>query len=259
MRLAPLITATALASLLLSGTAHATSVYPIRDRVLTANKLYRTGELEASQCAERDVKPNDVPAAKRYLTAVLNCLNRSWGTHFKQAGLTFAKARIGFITKPRKYCGDSWGSASATYCDAERRFLVLLDDSLLEDTSDLFLFRLAAHEYGHHVQNLTGIARAYHLYPYRNKSELNEQSRRMELQAECLSGVFIGSVWDSLKERGEEDWQTLLEIMRNNGDEGEKIRSHGKGRNRAAWLDKGFRASSPQVCNTWPASASKVS
>ncbi|MER6950932.1 neutral zinc metallopeptidase [Nonomuraea sp. NPDC000554] len=259
MRFSSLLAATTLACLLLSGTAHAASAYPIRDRVLTANKLYRTGELRASQCAERDVKPNDVAAAKRYLTAVLNCLNRSWGAHFKRAGLPFTKARIGFITKPRKYCGDSWGSTSATYCNAERRFLVLLDDSLLEDPSDLYLFGLAAHEYGHHVQNLTGIARAYDRYPFRNKTELNEQTRRMELQAECLSGVFIGSVWDALRERSKEDWETLLEITRNSGDEQDKIRSHGRGRNIAVWLDKGFRATSPQVCNTWTASASKVS
>ncbi|MGW4469557.1 neutral zinc metallopeptidase [Nonomuraea sp. NPDC004354] len=253
MRPAPLLAATVLACLLLSGTAPAASAYPIKDRALTANELYRTGELQASRCAERDVQPNDAAAAKRYLIAVLNCLNRSWGAHFKRAGLPFTRPRIGFITKPRKYCGDAWGNASATYCYAEQRFLVLLDDSLLEDPSDLYLFRLVAHEYGHHVQYLTGIDHAYDRHPYRNKKELNEQSRRVELQAECLSGMFIGSVWDSLKDRDEEDWEVLREIMRKSGDV-----THGKGHNIAAWLDKGFRATSPQVCNTWTASSSKV-
>jgi uncharacterized protein len=148
MRFAPLFAVTTLAGLLFSGTAHATSAHPIQDRVLTASTLYRTGELQASQCAERHVKPNDVAAAKRYLTAVLNCLNQSWGAHFKRAGLHFTKARIGFITKPRKYCGYPWVRAQATYCATERRFLVLLDDSVLENTSDLFLFRVAAHGTG---------------------------------------------------------------------------------------------------------------
>lgn len=264
MRFVTLVATTTLACLLLSGTmlsdtAHAASAFPIRARVLTANKLYRTGELQASQCPEREVGPKTVASAKRYLTAVLNCLNRSWGAHFKRAGLPFAKAKIGFITKPRKYCGEPWGSAAATYCDAERRFLVLLDDDLLDDPTDLFLFQTAAHEYGHHVQNLTGIARSYDRYPYRNKSELNEQNRRMELQAECLGGVFTGSVWDSLGERSEEDWEILLQITRDSGDEQAKNRDHGKGRNIAVWLDKGFRARSPQACNTWTVSSSKVS
>ncbi|MEV3986749.1 hypothetical protein [Nonomuraea sp. NPDC049758] len=124
-RFVTLVATTTLASLLLSGTplsgtplsgtAHATSAFPIRARVLTANKLYRTGELQASQCPEREVGPKTVASAKRYLTAVLNCLNRSWGAHFKRAGLPFAKAKIGFITKPRKYCGEPWGSAAAIY------------------------------------------------------------------------------------------------------------------------------------------------
>ncbi|TMR94763.1 neutral zinc metallopeptidase [Nonomuraea basaltis] len=260
MRFAPLLAAATLACLLLSGTAPAAAgAYPIRDRALTGNKLYGTGELQQSDCPERDIKPNDVAAAKRYLTAVLDCLNRSWGAHFKRAGLPFTKAKIGFITKPRKYCGSAWGAAAATYCDAERRFIVLLERDLLEDTSDLFLFRLAAHEYGHHVQYLTGIGRAHDRYPYRNKSELNEQIRRFELQAECLGGVFIGSVWDSLQERSEEDWDILLQIMRESGDEQSKVRDHGKGRNIAAWLGKGFRATSPKTCNTWTTSSAKVS
>jgi uncharacterized protein len=257
MRFASLIAVFTLFCLLLSGTAHAAS-YPIRDRALTANKFYRSGELQPTECPERDIQPNDVPAAKRYLTAVFNCLNESWGAHFKRAGLPFSKPRIGFITKPRRYCGDAWGNAAATYCRKERRFVFLLDRNVLDDPSDLFLFDVAAHEYGHHLQNLTGIWRAYDLHPYKGKKELNEQSRRMELQAECLAGVFIGSVWDSL-DRTEEDWETLLEIDRASGDEKSKVDDHGKGRNIAAWLDKGFRAKSPQACNTWSVPASKVS
>ncbi|GAA3552566.1 hypothetical protein GCM10022419_036140 [Nonomuraea rosea] len=259
MRL-PAVLAAVLVTLLLAGNtaaAHA-SAYPIRDRVLTVNKLYRSGKLQPTQCPERAIEPHDVALAKRYLTAVLNCLNASWGAHFKRAGLPFAKARIGFITKPRRYCKAAWDDAAARYCASEKRFLVLLDDDLLEDTADLFLFRLAAHEYGHHLQNITGMYRAFAWHPYKGKSEMNEQLRRNELQAECLGGVFIGSVWDSI-DRITDDWRELLDINRRSGDEYHKAHDHGKGRNIAAWLDKGFRASSPAACNTWVSPSSKVS
>jgi predicted metalloprotease len=253
----PVVAAFALFCLLLPGTAHAAS-YPIRDRALTANKLYSSGKLQQSECPEQDVEPDDVPAAKRYLTAVLDCLNTSWGAYFEQAGLPFTKARIGFITKPRKYCGSKWGGAAAMYCNKERRFIVLLDDDMLSDPSDLFLMNVAAHEFGHHVQNLSGIDKAFDRHPYRGKSELNEQFRRVELQAECLAGVFIGSVWPSL-DRTKADWDRLLQLNRKSGDEQTKVRDHGKGRNIAAWLDKGFRAVAPSGCNTWTAPSSKVS
>ncbi|MFG1947178.1 neutral zinc metallopeptidase [Nonomuraea sp. NPDC048826] len=144
------------------------------------------------------------------------------------------------------------------YCPAERRFLVLLDDNLLDDPSDLLLLNVISHEYGHHVQELTGIDRAYHRHPYRNDKELNEQLRRLELQAECLSGVFMGSVWTSL-DRTSADWDVLMRLTRASGDEKSEVRSHGKGRTIAAWLDKGRRAKDPRSCNTWTAPSSKVS
>ncbi|MEV8634687.1 neutral zinc metallopeptidase [Streptosporangium sp. NPDC051023] len=258
MRFTPILVGCTLFSLLLSGTANA-AFHPINDSVLTQNKLYRSGKLKPSECPERRIKPNDVPSAKRYLTSVMNCLNASWGTYFKRAGLPFTKAEIGFITKPKRFCGQPWGKETAgTYCDAEQRFLVILDDDTLSDPSDLYLFQVAAHEYGHHIQNITGMGRAFEYHPYKGKSELNEQIRRNELQAECLGGVFTGSVWNSL-DRTEADWEELLDITRDSGDEHSKVRDHGKGRNIAAWLDKGFRATSPAACNTWTARAPQVS
>jgi predicted metalloprotease len=258
MRFTPLLASCTLFWLMLSGTAHAV-LYPVNDPVLTKNKLYRSGKLKPSECPERDIKQNDVPSAKRYLTSVLNCLNASWAVHLKQSGLPFARARIGFITKPQRFCGHTWGKkVAARYCSAERRFLVLLNDDLLDDPSDLYLFQVAAHEYGHHIQSITGMDRAFQHYPYKGNSELNEQLRRNELQAECLGGAFTGSVWNSL-DRTEKDWEELLDITRDSGDEWTKIRDHGKGHNIVAWLDKGFHAASPAVCNTWTAPTSKVS
>ncbi|MEU4830678.1 neutral zinc metallopeptidase [Streptosporangium sp. NPDC023615] len=249
---------------MLSGTAHATvsdpapgARYPIRDSVLTKNKLYRSGELTASECPEREIQAGSVPSAKRYLTSVLNCLNTAWGAHFKKARIPFSKSRIAFSVKPKRFCGYKWEKdTAAAYCGRERRFLVKLDKEVLEDPSDLVLFSVAAHEYGHHVQTITGMERAFDYYPYKGKRELGEQIRRYELQAECLAGVFMGSVWESL-DRTEEDWEFLLEVTRDNGDERYKS-NHGKGRTIATWLDKGFRAASPAACNTWPVPSSKV-
>jgi predicted metalloprotease len=258
MRFTPLLAISTLLWILLAGTAHAAATYPIHDSVLTANKLYRSGKLKPSRCPERNIKPDDIPAAKRYMTSVLNCLNTSWAAQFKRMGLPFSKAEISFAIKPRRYCGFPWGLAAAMYCDTEKRFLVQLNDDLLDDPSSVYLFFLAAHEYGHHVQNLSGLGAALAAYRYKGKSELNEQFRRNELQGDCLAGAFMGSVWNSL-DRPKADWVELLETLRRSGDEAYKAHDHGKGRNQAAWLDKGFRAASPAACNTWAAGPSTVS
>lgn len=142
------------------------------------------------------------------------------------------------------------------YCDKEKRFTVLPDDGVLDDPSDLYLFAVTAHEYGHHLQNLTGMALAFDELGHRNKSELYEQTRRNELQAECPGGVFIGSVWKSLS-RTAKDWKKPRALYDQDDDE-DGARTHGKSRNVVAWLEKGFTSSSPASCNTWTAPSATV-
>ncbi len=257
----------ALPLLMLSGmTAHADSAatataaarYPIDDPDLIDNDLYDTGELARVACTTKTYKRNNLASAKSYLTAGVDCMNRTGQAHFDNAGLPFNKPGFGFITKPRRFCDAPWGEGAAgVYCTTTERFLVLLDRDTLADPSGLDLYFTTAHEYGHHIQNLTGINDADLDLEYENKSELNEQSRRSELQATCLAGVFMGSVWGS-QSRTAKDYKELLKLARGSGDEGTDVRSHGKRANVVAWLDRGFKAKSPAACNTWSASSAKV-
>lgn len=240
-----------------SSAASDTASYPIKSRVLTHHKLYKSGPLESLDCPERPIEANDVTSAKNYLRGIFNCLGVAWGGHFKAAGLKFSKPGLSFITKPKRFCGDSWGEAAGIYCNKTKKFVILLDKETLKIVDDLFLMDVVAHEYGHHLQNISGIARAFDYEPYRNKKELAEQNRRYELQAECFAGVFMGTIWDSL-DRTSEDWEWLLEIVSKSGDEHSKIKDHGKGRIQKYWLNKGFEAAAPGACNTFSAPSSKV-
>ncbi|MGW4637361.1 neutral zinc metallopeptidase [Sphaerisporangium sp. NPDC004334] len=236
------------------------AAYPVGDTgVLTRNPLYTTGRLPWSSCPERPVRPGDVASVRAYLAPLLRCLDAVWAVQLQKARIPFSTPTVRFITKPERTCGDKWGhDVQALYCGRDRRITVLLDKDSVATPQDLFLLDVIAHEYGHHVQYLAGIARAYDGMDSRGRAEAEEQDRRHELQAECLGGVFIGGVWPSLKRTGAE-WKDLLAIERRSGDENYKVRDHGKGANIAGWLDRGFRAASPSACNTWSASASAVS
>jgi uncharacterized protein len=73
-----------------------------------------------------------------------------------------------------------------------------------------------------------------------------------------LGAAFMGSIWP-LPGYQDEDWKNIVDIYRDSGDEKiNKERSHGTGKNRVAWLQKGFAAASPAACNTWSAPASRV-
>jgi predicted metalloprotease len=116
-----------------------------------------------------------------------------------------------------------------------------------------------AHEYGHHVQALSGIMGWYWQEAARSgKAAKLALSRRLELQADCFSAVFVGSVRDSLPAPAD-DWRNIVNWIRDNGAKAWPTNDHGKGPNQAYWLDRGFTGGGPGSCDTWNAPASRVS
>ncbi|NUP01710.1 MAG: metalloprotease-like protein, partial [Nonomuraea sp.] len=218
------------ATALQAGTAHAG----------TSPKLARTA------CPETPISSGGIPRTREYLTTVVKCLDKSWAAYFKRTGRTFRKPVVRYYDEPvRKVCGGDWPeNVAAFYCIGRNTLVLPLTGSWIEDRTDLYPFKVAAHEYGHHVQSLLGVRQG-------------KDGRRYELQADCLAGVFLGSVWPSLARTGQ-DWTALVDSTRASGDE-DGEHSHGTGPNRAHWLERGYRSVSPAACDTWSAPAAKVS
>ncbi|MEU4404560.1 hypothetical protein AB0F88_08545 [Streptosporangium sp. NPDC023963] len=119
-------------------------------------------------------------------------------------------------------------------------------------------FQYVAGLYGRHLQALTGIVNGHSSLPYKSQAESLEQARRATLQADCLGGVFLGSVWKSAGQ-GSEGWPALLELVKGNGDYNYKKDSRfARGKNIVHWLDRGFRSGDPGSCRTWAVPSSRV-
>ncbi|MFI6451340.1 neutral zinc metallopeptidase [Streptosporangium amethystogenes] len=221
--------------------------------------LLKSGRLAATSCPEPPLVDRGVPQPGEYLTAVMKCLNTSWSAHFARAGLRFRTPTVRLYSEPeRRVCGMDWpGSADAFYCTERATLVFPLTGAWIEDRADLYPLKVAAHEYGHHLQSLTGIRDHFERRARADLPHRFELRRRYELQADCLSGVFLGSVRDSLR-RTEQDWKALSEALRANGDEDDH-RTHGTGANRVRWFERGYRAVSPAACDTWTAGPSRVS
>lgn len=203
------------------------------------------------------MKANDRASVKAYLGGIVECLDATWEQHLTGAGLPFKKIQVKHVTKaPKKWCGFSTGKndSQAYYCAANNTLMIQLGRSWLRDPHDLWLAYLASSMYGLHVQELVGVHAAYRKLSYRNTSEDMEQTRRLSLQAECLGGAFLKSVWP-LDERNSRDWQQLVGYME--GDSG-KERWYGKTSSIKAWLRAGYATGDPGSCNTWTASSTKV-
>ncbi|WP_371784008.1 neutral zinc metallopeptidase [Streptosporangium subroseum] len=251
----------ALAGLLFTGTAHADTgstgtagaPVPTGTKAFTDNPLYRSGKL-TMPCGRQPEDSGSFTATKKHLTAMLGCLNASWSAQLKKAGLPFRKPTIRFMAKPGSACGSAWHkNGTGRYCSKGQQLVILIDDYAIEYPADPLALHLIAHEYAHHVQNLVGIRPVAY-----TKAKSLVQSRRLELQADCLGAAFMGGIWAS-QEYKDKDWKDVVDVYRDSGDEKlNKERSHGTGKNRVAWLQKGFAAASPAACNTWTASASRI-
>jgi len=242
----------ALASVLFAGAAHAAPAFP---RTLTNNPIYKTGKLGLEECAEQPIQRQDLDGARVYLEFMLDCLDESWAPHVRAAGFTFVKPKFEVIAKPGKKtaCGAFPAGAQALYCTKDKKITFLLDPSILEEPTDLFLMEVIAHEYGHHIQQLTGVLKVVDRTKGKSRARVMAESRRVELQAECLSGAFIGRIWHSLGRR-DFDFRYIVKVAQSGFD----YASHGKAVNIAWWLKRGFDAESPSACNTWSASKAKV-
>jgi predicted metalloprotease len=119
-----------------------------------------------------------------------------------------------------------------------------------------------AHEVGHHVQNLLGIAEQItRLQRQASQAEGNALSVRVELQADCFAGVwgYHAKLDRNLIEPG--DFESGLRAAAAIGDDRLQHRSrgavqpetwtHGSSEQRTAWLRRGLESGDPNACDTF--------
>ena len=235
--------------------------------VVKQNDFYATGALKPSKCHEPSARPTSKAAVTSYFTAMLRCLNLSWAPTVRKSGHEFRQPKLlVFKSTPRSPCTGT--TTTAFYCGTNETIYlswpVEIEDYREADRTwaRIDMAATIAHEYGHHVQKLTGILDASQDRQDTAPSSAGEllESRRLELQAECLSAVYLGAdrEWFPLKGLAYDKW---LWRAKHHGDEynDDKVRDHGSRKNVAAWSVRGFATPDPNSCNTFTATASKVS
>lgn len=164
-------------------------------------------------------------------------------------------------------CGMGSAQTGPFYCPVDSK--VYLDESFFQELRDRFgapgdfaQAYVIAHEFGHHVQNLVGTSDQVHAAQQRNPSQANELSVRLELQADCLAGVWGWSAeQDGILEAGDVD--EGLAAAASVGDD--RIQSqagmdvdpetwtHGSSEQRTRWFRRGFDSGNPDACDTFAA------
>jgi len=123
-----------------------------------------------------------------------------------------------------------------------------------------------AHEFGHHVQTLTGASQEVQKAQQaaRSQEEANQYSIALELQADCYAGVWAaqaGAVSNGAVALERGDMEEGLKTAQAIGDDMIQKRmtgkvtpegfTHGTAAQRMEWLGRGYQSGDPNACNTF--------
>jgi len=218
--------------------------------------------------ASTEITPEDERAAQ-FVSVTLADTEEIWTEIFRdQVGQTYTPpVLVLFKGSTQSPCGGASGASGPFYCPGDNKayldtaFFVTLENRLGAG-GDFAAAYVVAHEVAHHVQNELGIlGQANRIRGQVTQRESNEISVRIELQADCFSGIwarYAEARFNSL-ERG--DLAEALNAAAQIGDDtlqrnaGRTVQphtfEHGTSAQRQAWFRTGYETAQIASCDTF--------
>jgi uncharacterized protein len=215
--------------------------------------------------ADLEQAPADDPA--KFVDFVAGDVERVWTRLFQESGKTYEPTIVVLYEQGvSSGCGNTPSTVGPFYCPADRK--VYLDLPFMEQlqqqlgaNGDFAQAYIVAHEIGHHVQNLLGVMDDVDRGRQEDPGSANELSVRLELQADCLAGIWghSANAQGDLLEPGDlEEGIRAAEAVgddriqgRGGGTVDPDSFTHGTGEQRVAWFRKGYETGDPTACDTF--------
>jgi len=219
--------------------------------------------------------PNDQMG--QFVAAVLGNTEDVWSQVFRDGNQTYRPPRLRlFSGAVEGGCGYAQSAMGPFYCPRDRR--IYLDTSFFRDIQQRFNgcsgkacefaeAYVIAHEVGHHVQNVLGILPKAQDAQRAAGSKLaaNRIQVRVELQADCLAGVWANRSNQRWKTIEPGDVEAALQTASAIGDDRLQKQArgyvvpdaftHGSSAQRMRWFSTGLKAGKVSACNTFAANA----
>jgi hypothetical protein len=205
-----------------------------------------------------------------FIAVVLADTEDTWQTLFRQMGKTYQEPNLVLYSDAvESACGYAQAAIGPFYCPGDQK--VYIDLSFYQDLKNRFnapgdfaQAYVVAHEIGHHVQNLLGIAGKVHDLRGRvDEAQGNRLSVMMELQADCLAGVWAHHADRTRQILEEGDIEEALNAASAIGDDRLQRQSrgyvtpdsftHGSSAQRVQWFRQGIQTGDINRCNTFKA------
>ncbi len=166
-------------------------------------------------------------------------------------------------------CGSASGATGPFYCPGDNKVYLDTDfftimEQRLGAKGDFAAAYVVAHEVAHHVQDELGIlAEANTLRGQVSETESNEISVRIELQADCLAGIWSRQASDTFGTIQPGDFEEAVNAAHQIGDDtlarnaGRVAQphtfTHGTSAQRARWFERGVQSGQMADCDTFAA------
>lgn len=209
----------------------------------------------------------------KFVSVVLADTEDTWNELFRSMGKTYKEPKLVlFSGAVDSACGFAQSAMGPFYCPGDQK--VYIDLRFYQDLKQRFKapgdFAQAyviAHEVGHHVQNLLGILPQVHrMQQQSDKVGANKLMVQLELQADCLAGVWGYHAGKTRKLLEEGDAEEALNAASSLGDDRiqKQIQgyvvpdsfTHGSSAQRVRWFRRGFEKGDISICNTFAANQS---
>lgn len=227
------------------------------------------GVQQQTQQVPQTQQQQGTPAANdemgKFASKVLSTTERTWTRIFKENGRQYEEPRmVLFSGYVQSACGAAQSAMGPFYCPRDKKIYIDLSffrdmSSRLGASGDFAHAYVIAHEVGHHVQTLLGIAEKVTAARLRSsKTEANRLSVRMELQADCMAGVWARDNKNILEQGDIEEGINAASAI---GDDRLQKRgqgyvvpesfTHGTSAQRVEWFKRGIQTGDLRQCDTF--------
>ncbi len=198
-----------------------------------------------------------------FVTYVFDDVQSTWqqqlGDNYQPADLVL------FTGQTQSGCGLADSGMGPFYCPVDMTARLDLDffrelSTRFGAPGDFAQAYVIAHEMGHHVQNLVGISDKVHEQEQSNPDQANELSVRLELQADCLAGVWAHGVF-ARGDLEQGDVEEAIGAATAVGDDtlqrqatgtiNQDTWTHGSSTQRVKWFNVGFDSGDAGTCDTF--------
>ncbi len=206
-----------------------------------------------------------------FVSAVLGETEDTWQSIFQsEFGARYQEPSLVLYSgATRSACGLGQSAMGPFYCPADQK--IYLDTSFFTDLKvrhgapgDFAQAYVIAHEVGHHVQNLLGVSsQVSRLQQQTSPTQANDLSVRLELQADCLAGVWAHNAQLAREILEEGDIEEALNAASQIGDDRLQMEAqgyvtpdsftHGSSQQRSKWFYRGIETGDINQCNTFDA------